>query len=63
MMKNAVWQYRALMLVSGLFTLVAAGGCRGLTDQQLSGVFQSVLTTGLTTLVNTLIASAVGAGT
>lgn len=40
-------------------TLMALNGC-GLTDQQLASVWQSVITTGLTTLVSNLLS---GAGT
>jgi hypothetical protein len=38
------------------------GGC-GLSDQQLAGVFQSVLATGLNTLVATVIEAVVGGAT
>jgi len=50
-------RYRLLALGSG--TALLLGGC-GLTDQQLAGIWQSVIIAGLNTLVGTAIRSALG---
>lgn len=47
---------RVLMPGSGLLVL---GGC-GLSDQQLTGILSSVITSGLTTLVNALVTGLAG---
>jgi hypothetical protein len=53
-------RYHALTFgAGGLFLL---GGC-GLTDQQLAGIWESVLTSGLTTIVGNVITTAFGGGT
>lgn len=59
MMKN--WKlrsrfYRVFVPASGL---LAIGSC-SLSDQQLTGIFSSVVTTGLSTLVTTLLAGLAG---
>jgi hypothetical protein len=62
-MKNPIWRGRLLTLSLACCTLMATGGCTGLTDRQLSSMFQSVLTTGLTTLVGTIISALAGGTT
>ncbi len=59
-MKNAIWRGRFMVLSLAALTFMTAGGCGGLSDRQLSSIFQSVLTTGLTTGVNTLITALAG---
>ena len=59
MMKN--WNsrgrfYRVFVPASGLLAL---GGC-SLSDQQLTGILSTVITSGLSTLVNTLLAGLAG---
>ena len=48
--------YRVFVPATGL---LAFGGC-SLSDQQLTGIFSSVVTSGLSTLLNTLLAGLVG---
>lgn len=59
-MKNAVWRGRFVVLCLAATTVLTAGGCGGLSDRQLSSIFQSVLSTGLTTLMNTVITAFAG---
>ena len=42
-------------------TLIGLNGC-GLSDQQLATVWQSVLTSGLNTLIGNILASSFGTG-
>jgi high-affinity Fe2+/Pb2+ permease len=51
------WHYCGLLLAaSGLFAL---GGC-GLSDQQLAPIWESVIESGLNTLVTTALTQATG---
>ncbi len=62
MMKKWNWRgrlHRVFVPAGGLLLL---GGC-GLSDQQLTGILTSVITSGLTTLTNTLLAGLTAAGT
>jgi hypothetical protein len=59
-MKKSVWRTRLMLFGVFCMTLVSATGCKGLSDQQLSGMFQSVMTTGLSTLLQTIINAAAG---
>jgi hypothetical protein len=58
-MKKWYWRtrYHALALASG--TLFFLDGCF-LSDQQLAQVWQSVITTGLTTLMSNLLQTLLG---
>ncbi|MFH1748076.1 MAG: hypothetical protein ABIG44_13655 [Planctomycetota bacterium] len=63
-MKKSVWRGRLMVVCLAATTFLTTGGCNGLSDQQLSSIFQSVLTTGLTSAVNaivTVVAESVGA--
>ncbi|MBK9126584.1 MAG: hypothetical protein IPM13_02145 [Phycisphaerales bacterium] len=54
-MMSLSWRLRCLrvsMAVSGLGLLT---GCGGLSDQQLTSILQTVLTTGLNTLITSVI--------
>lgn len=51
-------RYLRVWAASG--SLLAFGGC-GLTDQQLTGILTSVITSGLGTLVNTFLSALVPA--
>ncbi len=62
-MKKSVWRSKLAMFGMFCLALVGAGGCNGLSDQQLSGMLQSVMTTGLTTLLQAVITAAAGTGT
>ncbi len=59
-MKPSFWQRHIvkLWLVSG--TLIAFQGC-GLSDRELAGIWQSALTTGLSSLMQALVSAAVPA--
>jgi hypothetical protein len=59
-MKNSVWRSRLMLFGVFCMTLLGSTGCNGLSDQQLSGMFQSVMTTGLSTLLQTIINAAAG---
>lgn len=61
-MKSWNLRRRVLMLYVSTGALLALGGC-GLTDQQLTSVYASVLTTGLSSLLNALVTAAAGAAT
>lgn len=50
-------RYYALTIAAG--GLYFLGGC-GLSDQQLASIWQSVITTGLSTLVTSAVSAAVG---
>ncbi len=58
-MKNWSWRvrYASLLLASG--TLFAFNGC-GLSDRQLTTVWQSVLSTALNSIVTNAITAAAG---
>lgn len=57
---------RKMGMIKRLLLLAAAGGSLGqfnscgLSDQQLSAIVQSVLTTGLSALVSNLVSTTVG---
>jgi len=51
------WRYYSLLLTTG--GLFAFNGC-GLSDQQWSTIWQSVLTTALNTIVSRALAGAAG---
>ena len=59
-MKNAVWRGRFMVLCLAATAVLTTGGCGGLSDRQLSSIFQSVLTTGLSTAVNTALTAMAG---
>ena len=59
-MKDAHWRGRLAMFALACMTLLTTGGCSGLSDLQMSQILQSVLTTGLSLLVQA--AFGVGAG-
>ena len=59
-MKNAMWRGRLMMLCLGCMTLMTAGGCSGLSDRQLSQILQSTVTTGMSTLLSTVLSAAFG---
>jgi len=61
-MKNAKWRGRLAWLCVCCGTLLGAGGCRGLTDQQLSSILSSVVSTALNTAVQTVITGTTGDG-
>lgn len=52
---------RMIRLYVALTPLLAVGGC--LSDAQLTGIWESVLTTGLGVILTTLIGSALGSST
>ncbi len=60
-MKYLNWRGRLMMLAGAGMTLLATGGCSGMSDQQLSSVLQTTITTALTTLVQAVLLG--GAGT
>lgn len=55
MMKTWKMRGRYHLAFAGAGGLFLFGGC-GLSDQQLTGILTSVITTGLSTLVNTVLA-------
>lgn len=61
-MRKLICRARWYVLTMTLGGLYLFNGC-GLTDQQLSSIWQSVITTGLNTLVTGALVSAAGAGT
>lgn len=46
---------RPVLLVLAVAAVLSAGGCGGLSDRQLSSIWQSALSTGLTTAVSNFI--------
>lgn len=64
MKRNSFWSTRFARIMIPGGSLLLLGDC-GLSDQQLTSVAQSVLTTGLTTFVTQAISAlfSVGAGT
>ena len=58
------WKHRVRVLTLTLATggLFAFNGC-GLSDQQLASIWQSVLSTGLNTIVTSAISAAFSIGT
>ncbi len=62
MMKKWNWRSRLHRILIPSGGLLLLGGC-GLNDQQLTGILTSVITSGLTTLTNTLLAGLTAAGT
>lgn len=61
MMSRFLTSRRMIRLYVVLTPLLAIGGC--LSDAQLTGIWQSVLTTGLGVILTTLIGSALGSTT
>ena len=60
-MRTWLTRGRFLRLWVSTGVLLQLGGC-GLSDQQLTGILSSVITTGLSQLVNTFIAGLGGSG-
>ena len=58
MMSRFLFSRRMVRLYVSLAPLMALGGC--LSDAQLTGIWQSVLTTGLGVILTSLIGSALG---
>lgn len=59
-MKNWFWRVRYLSLTLTSGGLLALGGC-GLSDQQLTTIWQSVIQSGLNALVGNVINTLVSA--
>ncbi|MCA9243126.1 MAG: hypothetical protein KDA32_04165 [Phycisphaerales bacterium] len=57
----ASWKLRLFKIIIPAGCLFALGEC-GLTDQQLSSIVQSALSTGLNSLVTVALAGAAAAG-
>ncbi|MCK4340186.1 MAG: hypothetical protein KAY37_00495 [Phycisphaerae bacterium] len=57
MMKSLFWRMRYLGLTLAAGSLGAFSGC-GLSDQQLSSIWYSVLSTGLNTVVGQILSGA-----
>jgi hypothetical protein len=58
-MKKWHWRARYYVLVLAAGGLCAAGGC-GLSDQQLAQIWESVISAGLSTLVQNALTLATG---
>ncbi len=58
-MKNWSWRMRYLSLLVASGALFALNGC-SLSDRQLGAIWQSVITTGLNTVVTNILTSAAG---
>jgi len=58
-MKKWHWRARYYVLVLAAGGLCAAGGC-GLSDQQLAQVWESVISAGLSTIVENALTLAAG---
>ena len=61
-MKSWYWRMRYVGLVLAAGGLCAFNGC-ALSDRQLSTIWQSVLSTGLNTIVQNVLTTAFGAAT
>lgn len=59
-MMKALSRGRLLLVTLVCLACLAATGCRGLTDLQLSTILQQTVTTGLAALVDVLISGALG---
>ena len=55
-MKSWYWRVRYLRLAAGAGGLLVFNGC-GLSDRQLAGVWQSVLSTGLDSVISSAIST------
>jgi hypothetical protein len=59
-MMKALSRGHVLLITLACLTCLAATGCRGLTDLQLSSILQTTVTTALTTVVSAIISAATG---
>ena len=59
-MKNAVWRGRLIMFGMACCTILSMGGCTGLSDRELATIWQSVLTTALSTVVQNVVTGVTG---
>lgn len=50
-----MWRLRYYSLLAGAGALTLLTGCGGLNDQQLTSIWQSVISTGLNTIVGNFI--------
>lgn len=58
-MKKRQWQARTFVLALGGVSWLVLGGC-GLTDQQMASIWESVISSALSTIVSSALQLATG---